>query len=74
MRLACGGYDAIAQPPAPSRLIDRACITCPSLLAHVVVAKFADHLPLGRQSVIYARKGIDLDLALLAMVRGMRLN
>jgi hypothetical protein len=32
----------------------------------VLVAKFADHLPLYRQAVIYAREGVDLDRALLA--------
>jgi hypothetical protein len=31
------------------------------LLAHVLVAEFADHLPLYCQSLIYARKGVDLD-------------
>lgn len=36
------------------------------MLAHILVAKFADHLPLYRQSVIYARDGVDLDRALLA--------
>ena len=41
-------------------------IAGPGLLAHVLVAKFADHLPLYRQSVIYAREGVELDRALLA--------
>lgn len=36
------------------------------MLAHVLVAKFADHLPLYPQSVIYAHEGVDLDRALLA--------
>jgi transposase len=36
------------------------------LLADMLAAKFADHLPLYRQSVIYAREGVDLDRALLA--------
>lgn len=40
--------------------------TGPDLVAHILVAKFADHLPLYRQSVIYAREGVDLDRALLA--------
>jgi transposase len=38
----------------------------PGLLAHVVVAKYADALPLYRQSVIYARDGVDLDRSTLA--------
>ena len=64
-KLACACCDAIVQAPAPSRPIKRG-IAGPGLLAHVLVAKFADHLPLYRQSVIYAREGVDLDRALLA--------
>jgi len=64
-KLACGCCDAIVQAPAPSRPIARG-IAGPGLLAHVLVAKFADHLPLYRQSVIYAREGVELDRALLA--------
>ena len=64
-KLACACCDAIVQAPAPSRPIERG-IAGPGLLAHVLVAKFADHLPLYRQSVIYAREGVDLDRALLA--------
>ena len=64
-KLACSCCDAIVQAPAPSRPIERG-IAGPGLLAHILVAKFADHLPLYRQSVIYAREGVDLDRALLA--------
>jgi transposase len=64
-KLACSCCDAIVQAPAPSRPIERG-IAGPGLLAHVLVAKFADHLPLYRQAVIYARDGVDLDRALLA--------
>jgi hypothetical protein len=35
-------------------------------LAHVLVSKYADHLPLYRQSEIYAREGVDLDRSTLA--------
>jgi hypothetical protein len=38
----------------------------PGLLAHVLVAKYADHLPLYRQSEIYAREGVDLERSTLA--------
>jgi transposase len=64
-RLACNCCDAIVQAPAPSRPIARG-IAGPGLLAHILVAKFADHLPLYRQSVIYAREGVELERALLA--------
>ncbi len=68
-KLACSCCDVIVQAPAPSRPIERG-IAGPGLLAHVLVAKFADHLPLYRQSVIYAREGVDLDRALLASWMG----
>jgi transposase len=64
-KLACSCSDAIVQAPAPSRPIERG-IAGLGLLAHILVAKFADHLPLYRQSVIYAREGVDLDRTLLA--------
>jgi transposase len=64
-KMACSCCDAIVQAPAPSCPIERG-IAGPGLLAHILVAKFADHLPLYRQSVIYARDGVDLDRALLA--------
>jgi len=38
----------------------------PGLLAHVLVSKYADHLPLYRQSEIYAREGVDLDRSTMA--------
>ncbi|HEY5308736.1 MAG TPA: IS66 family transposase, partial [Casimicrobiaceae bacterium] len=41
-------------------------IAGPGLLAHVAVSKYLDHLPLYRQSEIYARQGIDLESPTLA--------
>jgi len=64
-KLACPCCDCIVQASAPSRPIERG-MAGPGLLAHVLVAKFADHLPLYRQSVIYAREGVELSRALLA--------
>ena len=64
-KLACARCDYIAQADAPSRPIPRG-IAGPALLAHILVGKFCDHLPLYRQSAIYARSGLDLDRALLA--------
>ena len=57
---ACACCDCIVQVPAPSRPILRG-VAGPGLLAHILVAKFADHQPLYRQSVIYARQGVDID-------------
>ena len=64
-KLACACCDCIMQAPAPSRPIERG-MAGPGLLAHVLVSKFADHLPLYRQSVIYAREGVELSRSLLA--------
>jgi transposase len=64
-KLCCAGCDKIVQAPAPSRPIDRG-LAGPGLLAHVLTSKFADHLPLYRQSEIYAREGVDLDRSTLA--------
>ena len=64
-KLACSCCDCIVQAAAPSRPIARG-LPGPGLLAHVLVSKFADHLPLYRQSVIYVRDGVELSRALLA--------
>src|ERR1041385_8545632 len=64
-KLSCSGCSQIVQAPAPSRPIDRG-LAGPGLLAHVLVAKYADHLPLYRQSEIYQREGVELDRSTLA--------
>jgi transposase len=58
-KCACSRCDRIVQAPAPGRPIAQG-LPGPGLLAHVLVSKFADHLPLYRQSDIYAREGVDL--------------
>ena len=64
-RMACSCCEAIVQAPLPSRPIERG-RPGPGLLAHVLVSKYADHLPLYRQSQIYAREGVDLDRSTMA--------
>jgi transposase len=64
-KLSCRGCDSIAQAPAPNLPIHRGLAT-PALLAHVLVAKYADHCPLYRQAEIYARGGVELDRSTLA--------
>lgn len=64
-KLACVRCDHIAQAAAPSRPIARG-LAGPGLLAHVLVSKYADHLPLYRQSQIFARSGIELERSTLA--------
>ena len=64
-KLSCADCEHIVQAPAPSRPIDRG-LAGPGLLAHVLVSKFAHHLPLYRQAEIYERSGVDLDRSTLA--------
>jgi transposase len=64
-KLACAGCDKIVQAEAPSRPIARG-MAGPGLLAHVLVSKYSDHLPLYRQEQIYAREGVELDRSTMA--------
>lgn len=64
-KLSCCGCSHIVQAPAPSRPIDGG-LAGPGLRAHVLVSKYADHLPLYRQAEIYERSGLDLDRSTLA--------
>ncbi len=62
---SCRSCEAMCQAPMPSLPIVRG-RPGPGLLAHVLVSKYADHLPLYRQSEIYARDGVELDRATMA--------
>ena len=65
-RYACRRCDGgVLQAAAPARLIEGGLPT-EGTLAHIVVSKYADHLPLYRQSQIYGRGGVDLDRSTLA--------
>jgi transposase len=64
-KLSCRACETIRQAPMPSLPIERG-RPGPRLLAHVAISKYADHLPLYRQSDIYARAGVDLDRSTLA--------
>jgi transposase len=59
----CAG--AIAQAAAPAHLVEGALPT-ERLIAHVLVSKYADHLPLYRQAQIFARAGMALNRSALA--------
>ena len=61
-KFSCRGCEAITQPPAPFYPIARG-RAGPNLLAMILASKFANHMPLNRQSEIYAREGIDLDVS-----------
>jgi transposase len=64
-RFACSGCEVFTQASLPSRPIERG-RPGPGLLAQVLVSKYADHLPLYRQSQIFERDGLDLDRSTLA--------
>ncbi len=64
-KFSCAKCQKIVQASAPSRPIARG-LAGPGFLAHVLVSKYADHLPLYRQSQIYAREGLQLDRSTLA--------
>jgi transposase len=61
----CDDCNTLVQAPAVSRPIPKS-TAGPGLLAHVLVSKYADHLPLYRQSRIYARDGVELNVSTLA--------
>ena len=64
-KMVCRRCEAIHQPPAPFHVIARG-RAGPGLLAAILHGKFADHLPLTRQSAAFAREGVDLDVSTLA--------
>ena len=59
LKKSCRDCGTVVQPAAPTRPIDRG-IAGAGLLAHILVSKFDDHLPLYRQAEIFARLGIDI--------------
>lgn len=60
---ACAGV--VVQQPAPPRLIEGG-IPTEATVAHVLVARYADHLPLYRQAQIWTRQGVVIDRSTLA--------
>ncbi|EGX24763.1 transposase IS66 family protein [Escherichia coli TX1999] len=68
-KLACCRCDHIVQAPVPSKPIARSYAGA-GLLAHIVTGKYADHLPLYRQSEIYLRQGVELSRATLGRWTG----
>jgi transposase len=64
-KFSCRSCETIAQPPAPFHAIARG-YAGPSLLAMILVAKYADHQPLNRQSEQFDREGIEIPLATMA--------
>lgn len=62
---ACACCQTLKQVAVDAHIIDKG-IPTPGLLAHVLVAKYADHLPLYRQEAIYARAGAPIPRSTLA--------
>jgi transposase len=64
-KLACRVCDTVVQAPAPYHPIARGRAGA-GLLAHIVVSKYDDHLPLYRQAEIFAREAVDLETSTLS--------
>ncbi len=64
-KFSCRACEKITQPPAPFHAIARG-FAGPSLLAMILVDKYANHQPLNRQSEQYEREGIELPLSTMA--------
>jgi transposase len=64
-KFSCRACETITQPPAPFHAIARG-FAGPSLLAMMLVEKYANHQPLNRQSEHYAREGIELSVSTMA--------
>ena len=61
----CDQCETLIQAPVPAQVIDKGIPTA-GLLAHVMIAKFADHLPLYRQESIFGRAGLAIARSTLA--------
>jgi transposase len=64
-KMSCRACETVVQAPMPTLPIEKG-RPGPALLAHVVVSKFCDHLPLNRQANIYARSGVEIDRSVMA--------
>jgi transposase len=64
-RNAACNRERLVQAKTESQIIDKSVAT-PELLAHILISKYADHLPLYRQSLIYQRSGVYLSDSTLA--------
>jgi transposase len=66
----CDDCETLIQAPVPAQVIDKGIPTA-GLLAHVMIAKFADHLPLYRQESIFGRAGLVIPRSTLAQWVGV---
>jgi transposase len=61
----CDDCETLIQAPVPAQVIDKGIPTA-GLLAHAMIAKFADHLPVYRQESIFGRAGLAVPRSTLA--------
>jgi transposase len=64
-KLSCRACDTVVAAPTPDHAIARGRAGA-GLLAHIVVSKYDDHLPLYRQAEIFAREGVNLETSTLS--------
>lgn len=64
-KYACRACESVVAAPSVPVVIERG-RAAPGLLAHVLISKYADHLPLYRQQQIYRRSGVELATSTLA--------
>ena len=62
---ACAPCETVVQAPVPAHVIDKG-IPTTGLVAHVLIAKYLDHLPLYRQEGIFGRAGLPIPQSTLA--------
>jgi len=62
---ACRSCNTLRQAPVPAQIIDKGLATS-GLLAHVLISKYLDHLPLYRQEYIFGRAGVAIPRSTLA--------
>lgn len=64
-KLSCATCQTVVQASAPTRPVAKSPVGA-GLLAHVIVSKYVDHLPLNRQSEIYSRQGVEIARSTMA--------
>ena len=64
-KMSCRACETVVQAPMPTLPIEKG-RPGPALLAHVLVSKYCDHLPLHRQADIYGRSGVEIDRSVMA--------
>ena len=64
-KMACRACETVITTPTLPAIIERG-IAAPGLLAHVLISKYADHIPLNRQISMLLRSGVELPISTLS--------